>query len=71
MAAASARPTSAGIARLGVQFARHMGFRVAGIDRGANKAPLAAQLGAHHYIDSGAEDPAAALQALGGGPASS
>jgi D-arabinose 1-dehydrogenase-like Zn-dependent alcohol dehydrogenase len=55
-----------GLGHLGVQFARHMGFRVAAIDRGANKAPLAAQLGAHHYIDSGAGDPAAALQALGG-----
>jgi len=55
-----------GLGHLGVQFARHMGFRVAAIARGADKAPLAAQLGAHHYIDSGAEDPAAALQTLGG-----
>jgi D-arabinose 1-dehydrogenase-like Zn-dependent alcohol dehydrogenase len=55
-----------GLGHLGVQFARHMGFRVAAIARGADKAPLAVQLGAHHYIDSGAEDPVAALQTLGG-----
>ena len=55
-----------GLGHLGVQFARHMGFRVAAIARGADKAPLAAQLGAHHYIDTGAKDPAAALQTLGG-----
>jgi len=36
------------------------------IARGAEKERLARQLGAHHYIDSQAEDPAAALQALGG-----
>jgi propanol-preferring alcohol dehydrogenase len=46
-----------GLGHLRVQFARHMGFRVAAIARGADKAPLASQLGAHHYIDSGAEDP--------------
>ena len=55
-----------GLGHLGVQFARHMGFRVAAIARGAEKEPLAKQLGAHHYIDSKAGDPAAALQALGG-----
>ena len=32
----------------------------------ADKAELAKKLGAHHYIDSAATDPAAALQALGG-----
>jgi alcohol dehydrogenase, propanol-preferring len=55
-----------GLGHLGVQFAVHMGFRVAAIARGAEKEPLAKQLGAHHYIDSKAGDPAAALQALGG-----
>src|SRR5258708_7532067 len=55
-----------GLGHLGVQFAAHMGFRVAAIARGAEKEPLARQLGAHHYIDSRAGDPAAALQALGG-----
>jgi D-arabinose 1-dehydrogenase-like Zn-dependent alcohol dehydrogenase len=43
-----------------------MGFRVAAIARGSEKESLAKQLGAHHYIDTKASDPAAALQALGG-----
>jgi len=55
-----------GLGHLGVQFAARMGFRVAAVARGAEKEPLAKQLGAHHYIDSKAGDPAAALQALGG-----
>jgi propanol-preferring alcohol dehydrogenase len=55
-----------GLGHLGVQYARHMGFEVAAIGRGADKAELAKKLGAHHYIDSAATDPAAALQALGG-----
>src|SRR5246127_3617685 len=55
-----------GLGHLGVQYARHMGFEVAAIARGADKAELAKKLGAHHYIDSAATDPVAALQALGG-----
>jgi alcohol dehydrogenase, propanol-preferring len=55
-----------GLGHLGVQYARHMGFEVAAIARGADKEPLAKKLGAHHFIDSFATDPAAALQALGG-----
>src|SRR6201997_4876253 len=55
-----------GLGHLGVQYARHMGFKVAAIARGADKAELAKKLGAHHYIDSAATDPVAALQALGG-----
>ena len=55
-----------GLGHLGVQFANRMGFRVAAVARGAEKEPLAKELGAHHYIDSSAEDAAAALQALGG-----
>src|SRR5246127_900502 len=55
-----------GLGHLGVQYARHMGFEVAAIARGTNAAELAKKLGAHHYIDSVATDPAAALQALGG-----
>src|SRR4029077_386273 len=55
-----------GLGHLGVQYARHMGFEVAAIARGADKEPLAKQLGAHHYIDSAAANPAEALQALGG-----
>src|ERR1700747_3728481 len=55
-----------GLGHLGVQYARHMGFEVAAIARGADKAELAKKLGAHHFIDSAATDAAAALQALGG-----
>jgi len=55
-----------GLGHLAVQYARHMGFEVAAIARGSNTAELAKKLGAHHYIDSAATDPAAALQALGG-----
>ena len=55
-----------GLGHLGVQYARHMGFEVAAISRGVDTADLAKKLGAHHYIDSSASDPAAALQALGG-----
>jgi propanol-preferring alcohol dehydrogenase len=55
-----------GLGHLGVQYARQMGFEVAAIARGADKAELAKKLGAHHYIDSDATDPAAALQALRG-----
>ncbi|MDB5395517.1 MAG: alcohol dehydrogenase [Rhodospirillales bacterium] len=55
-----------GLGHLGVQYARHMGFEVAAIARGADKADLAKKLGAHHYIDSAAGNPADALQAMGG-----
>jgi propanol-preferring alcohol dehydrogenase len=55
-----------GLGHLGVQYARHMGFEVAAIARGADKAELATKLGAHHYVDSAATDPATALQEFGG-----
>jgi len=55
-----------GLGHLGVQYARHMGFEVAAIARGGDKVELARKLGAHHYIDNAATDPAEALQALGG-----
>jgi propanol-preferring alcohol dehydrogenase len=55
-----------GLGHLAVQYARQMGFEVVAIARGKDKAELAKKLGAHHYIDSAASDPAAALQALGG-----
>src|SRR5712671_2715484 len=55
-----------GLGHLAVQYARHMGFEVAAIARGADKADLAKKLGAHHYIDSSKEDSAKALLALGG-----
>jgi alcohol dehydrogenase, propanol-preferring len=55
-----------GLGHLAVQYARHMGFRVMAIARGPEKAELAKELGAHHYIDSVATDPAEELLALGG-----
>lgn len=55
-----------GLGHLGVQWARAMGFETIAIARGADKEANARELGAHHYIDSRAEDVAAALQALGG-----
>src|ERR1700719_3291935 len=55
-----------GLGHLGVQFAAKMGFRTIGIARGKDKEPLARKLGAHHYIDSQSQDPAAELLKLGG-----
>jgi D-arabinose 1-dehydrogenase-like Zn-dependent alcohol dehydrogenase len=55
-----------GLGHLGIQFANHMGFKVVAVARGAEKVRLAKKLGAHDYIDSSSEDPAAALRALGG-----
>src|SRR5580658_5914886 len=55
-----------GLGHLGVQYAARMGFTVAAVARGAEKQELAKKLGAHHYIDSSAGDPGAALKALGG-----
>jgi alcohol dehydrogenase len=43
-----------------------MGFETVAIARGAGKAADAKELGAHHYVDSTAEDVAEALQQLGG-----
>jgi alcohol dehydrogenase, propanol-preferring len=58
-----------GLGHLGVQYANKLGYRVAAIARGADKGVLAEKLGAHHYIDSTAVDPATALQELGGAAA--
>ncbi|BBX38238.1 alcohol dehydrogenase [Mycolicibacterium mageritense DSM 44476 = CIP 104973] len=58
-----------GLGHLGVQYAKKLGYRVAAIARGPEKAELATTLGADHYIDSSAEDPGAALTALGGAAA--
>jgi D-arabinose 1-dehydrogenase-like Zn-dependent alcohol dehydrogenase len=55
-----------GLGHLGVQFAAKMGFKTVAIARGADKEPLARQLGARHYIDTQAQDPAAELIKLGG-----
>jgi D-arabinose 1-dehydrogenase-like Zn-dependent alcohol dehydrogenase len=55
-----------GLGHLAVQYASKMGFRVVGIARGAEKAPFATNLGAHHYIDSQSQNPAEELLKLGG-----
>jgi D-arabinose 1-dehydrogenase-like Zn-dependent alcohol dehydrogenase len=55
-----------GLGHLGIQFARRMGFRTVAIARGVEKGKLAKELGATSYIDAAAEDPAAALQRMGG-----
>lgn len=55
-----------GLGHLGVQYANRMGFITVAIARGRDKQPLAEKLGAKHYIDSSAVNPAEALQELGG-----
>jgi propanol-preferring alcohol dehydrogenase len=55
-----------GLGHLGVQFARHLGFRTVAIGRGREKEKLAKDLGAHVYIDGTVEDAAAVLQRMGG-----
>jgi D-arabinose 1-dehydrogenase-like Zn-dependent alcohol dehydrogenase len=55
-----------GLGHLAVQYAAKSGYRTVAIARGQDKAPLAKQLGAHIYIDSTTQDPAAELQKLGG-----
>src|SRR5262249_7686385 len=48
-------------------YAGKMGFETVALGRGKDKEPLARKLGAHHYIDSGTGNTAAAeLQKLGG-----
>jgi len=55
-----------GLGHLGVQFARHLGFRTVAIGRGADKERLAKDLGAHVYIDTAVADAATVLQRMGG-----
>jgi propanol-preferring alcohol dehydrogenase len=55
-----------GLGHLGVQFARHMGFRTVAIGRGRDREKLARDLGAHVYIDTAVEDAVAVLQRMGG-----
>ena len=58
-----------GLGHLGVQFARHMGFRTVAIARGREKEELAKKLGAISYIDAQVEDPAGTVQRMGGAKA--
>jgi len=55
-----------GLGHLGVQFAAKLGFDTVAIARGTDKRELALSLGAHHYIDSTAQDVAGELTKLGG-----
>jgi NADPH2:quinone reductase len=55
-----------GLGHLGVQYARAAGFETVALSRSPDKRELALELGADHFVDAGAEDPAAALQRLGG-----
>src|SRR6202047_1098155 len=58
-----------GLGHLGIQYARRMGFRTVAIGLGRESEKLAKKLGAHEYIDSGAEDAGAKLRSLGGADA--
>src|SRR5277367_253843 len=58
-----------GLGHLGVQYAVKMGFKTVAIARGKDKEALAKKLGATHYIDNEAQDPAAELARLGGAKA--
>lgn len=55
-----------GLGHLALQYAKIAGGTVAAIDITDDKLQLAKELGADYVIDARAEDPAAALQALGG-----
>ncbi|HEY8481975.1 MAG TPA: alcohol dehydrogenase catalytic domain-containing protein [Spirillospora sp.] len=55
-----------GLGHLGVQFAARLGFETVAIARGSARAVAAKEFGAHHYIDSAAEDVARRLRDLGG-----
>ena len=55
-----------GLGHLGIQYAAKSGYNTVAIGRGSDKEALARKLGASHYIDSAAQDPAAELQKLGG-----
>jgi D-arabinose 1-dehydrogenase-like Zn-dependent alcohol dehydrogenase len=55
-----------GLGHLGIQFARHLGFRTVAIGKGRDKEKLAKDLGAHVYIDTAVDDAAAVLQRMGG-----
>ena len=60
-----------GLGHLGIQFARRMGFRTIALGRGREKEKLAADLGAHVYIDTAVDDAVAVLQRMGGAERSS
>ena len=55
-----------GLGHLGIQYASKLGFVTVAIARGKDRESLAKKLGAMHYIDASAGNPAEALQRLGG-----
>jgi alcohol dehydrogenase len=55
-----------GLGHMALQYARRMGFRVAAVGRGQDIADDARKLGAHIYIDTGQENAAERLKAMGG-----
>ncbi|MGW4558997.1 alcohol dehydrogenase catalytic domain-containing protein [Streptomyces sp. NPDC004365] len=55
-----------GLGHLALQYARSLGHRVVAIARGSEKENQAREMGAHEYINSTDQDPAAALRDLGG-----
>ena len=55
-----------GLGHLAVQYARNMGYEVAVLSSGDDKAAFATELGAHHYINTKTTDAAEALNKLGG-----
>ncbi|SEO25684.1 Zinc-binding dehydrogenase [Halogranum amylolyticum] len=55
-----------GLGHLGIQYAHAAGFETVAVSRGTEKKDLALELGADHYVDSEATDPAEELQRLGG-----
>lgn len=55
-----------GLGHLAVQYAVKMGMRTVAISTSDSKKDLAKELGAKHFINTGNEDPAEALQKMGG-----
>lgn len=55
-----------GLGHLAVQYANKMGYEVAVLSSGDDKAQFARDLGASHYINTKASDPAKELMKLGG-----
>lgn len=55
-----------GLGHLAVQYSRKLGYNTVAISSSDSKKDFATKLGANHYIDTSKEDPAEALQKLGG-----
>lgn len=55
-----------GLGHLGIQYAKKAGYKTVAISGGESKRALAEKLGADVYIDASVENPAEALQKLGG-----